>query len=176
MLVTHDASIAERARYLATQARQPVSWYEHEDVGFNYRMSNVLAALGRAQLRRLPGIIERRHEIRARYAKRLGGVDGISVTADPEWGRSNAWLTTILLPEDGPTPTEASGHETLRPGDRVALESYPSVAMAWYHAPSQPRTSASMRPRESPARVSAKDAPTRATARVDRKTTIATSR
>ena len=108
MLVTHDASIAERARYLATQARQPVPWYEHEDVGFNYRMSNVLAALGRAQLRRLPGIIERRHEIRARYAKRLDGVDGISVTADPEWGRSNAWLTTILLPEDGPTPTDVT--------------------------------------------------------------------
>ena len=108
MLVTHDASIAERARYLATQARQPVPWYEHEDVGFNYRMSNVLAALGRAQLRRLPGIIERRHEIRARYAKRLDGMDGISVTADPEWGRSNAWLTTILLPDDGPTPTDVT--------------------------------------------------------------------
>ena len=108
MLVTHDAAIAERARYLATQARQPVPWYEHEDVGFNYRMSNVLAALGRAQLRRLPGIIERRHEIRARYAKRLDGVDSISVTADPEWGRSNDWLTTILLPEDGPTPTDVT--------------------------------------------------------------------
>ena len=71
-------------------------------------MSNVLAALGRAQLRRLPDIIERRHEIRARYAKRLDGVDGISVTADPEWGRSNAWLTTILLPDYGPTPTDVT--------------------------------------------------------------------
>ena len=55
MLVTDDAAFADRVRYLSTQARQPVPWYEHTDIGFNYRMSNVLAALGRGQLQRLPG-------------------------------------------------------------------------------------------------------------------------
>ena len=106
MLVTRDAVLAARTRYLATQARLPVPWYEHEDVGFNYRMSNILAALGRAQLRRLPAIIERRRQIRDRYADRLHGVAGMVVVGDPEWGASNAWLTTLLLPEDGPGPTE----------------------------------------------------------------------
>jgi dTDP-4-amino-4,6-dideoxygalactose transaminase len=105
-IMSDDTSIVSRARYLSTQARQPVPWYEHEDIGFNYRMSNILAALGRAQLRRLPAIIERRRQIRDRYADRLHGVAGMVVVGDPEWGASNAWLTTLLLPEDGPGPTE----------------------------------------------------------------------
>ena len=60
MLVTDDADLAEQARFRSTQSRQPFPWYEHEEIGFNYRMSNILAALGRAQLRRLPEMIERR--------------------------------------------------------------------------------------------------------------------
>ena len=105
MLVTHDEALASRARYLATQARQPVPWYEHEDIGFNYRMSNVLAAIGRAQLARLPDMIERRRRIRDRYAAGLAET-GVHVTPDPPWGSSNAWLTTVLLPDERPGPHE----------------------------------------------------------------------
>ena len=105
MLVTHDEALASRARYLATQARQPVPWYEHDDIGFNYRMSNVLAAIGRAQLARLPDMIERRRRIRDRYAAGLAET-GVHVTPDPPWGSSNAWLTTVLLPDERLGPDE----------------------------------------------------------------------
>ncbi len=95
MLVTDDTVLADRVRYLSTQARQPAPWYEHTDVGFNYRMSNVLAAIGRGQLGRLDGIVTRRREIQARYAAELADV--ATVVADPPWGRGNAWLTTAVL-------------------------------------------------------------------------------
>lgn len=100
MLVTEDAVLAERIRYRATQARQPAPWYEHTEIGFNYRMSNILAAIGRAQLSRLPGMIERRREIRDLYAKHLDGVDGMRVVGDPPSGRSNGWLTNLLLDDE----------------------------------------------------------------------------
>lgn len=101
MLVTDDAELAARVRYLATQARQPVPWYEHEDIGFNYRMSNILAALGRAQLERLPDLVARRREIRGAYAARLGAATGLAVRQDADWGRSNAWLTVAELMDPG---------------------------------------------------------------------------
>ncbi len=63
-LLTDDADLAERVRYLATQARQPVVHYEHTDIGYNYRLSNLLAALGRAQLARLDEMVERRRQHR----------------------------------------------------------------------------------------------------------------
>lgn len=105
MLVTNDGDLADRVRYLSTQARQPVPWYEHTDIGFNYRMSNVLAALGRGQLQRLPGIVERRREIQEQYAKLLVGL--VDVVTDPPWGTSNAWLTTGLL-TDGLKPDDVT--------------------------------------------------------------------
>ena len=94
-LVTDDPALAGRVRHWATQAREPYPWYEHEQIGFNYRLSNLLAALGRSQLARLPGIVRRRREIRDRYAAGLSGVAGVSVTDDPPWGRGNCWLTTV---------------------------------------------------------------------------------
>ena len=105
MLVSHDKGLIDHARYLSTQARQPVSWYEHEHVGFNYRLSNLLAALGRAQLARLPSIVGRRRAIRDRYREHLASIDGLTVADDPPWGQSNGWLTALLLPEDGPAPS-----------------------------------------------------------------------
>ena len=71
MLVSDNGGLVERCRYLATQARQPVVHYEHTDIGFNYRLSNLLAAVGRAQLRRLAEMIERRRQLRDRYAATL---------------------------------------------------------------------------------------------------------
>ena len=96
-LVTDDPLLAERVRKWSSQSREPFPWYEHLEIGYNYRLSNVLAALGRVQLARLPEIIERRRAIRDRYAPTLESLPGISVLSDPPWGRWNGWLTTVLF-------------------------------------------------------------------------------
>jgi dTDP-4-amino-4,6-dideoxygalactose transaminase len=97
MVVTDDPAVADKIRFWSTQSREPLPWYEHAEIGYNSRLSNVLAALGRAQLARLPGMIERRREIRGAYTAALGRIPGITVSGDPSWGRSNAWLTTVLF-------------------------------------------------------------------------------
>ncbi|MET8279601.1 aminotransferase class I/II-fold pyridoxal phosphate-dependent enzyme [Micromonospora sp. NPDC005174] len=111
MLLTDDAELAARARYLATQARQPVAHYEHTDIGYNYRLSNVLAAIGRAQLSRLDGMIRRRHELRDQYAKLFAAVPGVRLLGDGDPG-ANCWLTTIVVePEiSGWWPGELAAH------------------------------------------------------------------
>lgn len=96
MLLTNDGQLAERVRYLSTQARQPVTHYEHTEIGFNYRLSNVLAALGRAQLERLDAIIDRRRGIRAIYRTLFDGVAGVSVFGGKA-GSDNCWLTSIIV-------------------------------------------------------------------------------
>ena len=98
-LVSNDAALVERARHLASQARQPVAHYEHEEVGYNYRLSNLLAAIGRAQLARLDGFVERRREINRRYRAALEGIDGVSFLPEAPDGRSTCWLTCVLLDE-----------------------------------------------------------------------------
>ena len=98
-LVSNDEALVERARHLASQARQPVAHYEHEEVGYNYRLSNLLAALGRAQLRRLDALIERRREINRTYRRALETIDGISFLSEAPGRRSNCWLTCMLLDE-----------------------------------------------------------------------------
>ena len=103
-LLTDDPDMASRTRYLATQARQPVIHYEHTDIGYNYRLSNLLAALGRAQLERLPQMIERRHAIRRAYVELATGIEGVTVFGLPDASkddstRDNAWLTSILIDE-----------------------------------------------------------------------------
>lgn len=97
MLVSDDAALIERARYLATQARAPVRHYEHEAIGFNYRMSNLLAALGRAQLRGLTAKVARRRELRRRYEDHLGDLPGVAFMPDAPDGRSTNWLTVLTL-------------------------------------------------------------------------------
>jgi dTDP-4-amino-4,6-dideoxygalactose transaminase len=98
-LVSNDEALVERARHLASQARQPVAHYEHEEVGYNYRLSNLLAALGRAQLGRLDALIERRREIHQTYRRALEAIDGISFLSEAPGRRSTCWLTCMLLDE-----------------------------------------------------------------------------
>ena len=105
VMVTPDVGVADRARHLATQAREPASHFEHRDVGFNYRLSNLLAAVGRAQLARLPGMIERRRAIHHRYREQLGDVPGVALMPIATWGRSNGWLTCIVI--DDPARRDA---------------------------------------------------------------------
>lgn len=94
MVVTDDGAMAERIRFWSTQSREQFPWFEHEEIGYNYRLSNILAALGRAQLARLPEMIDRRRGIRDGYASGLKDLPGVHVLGDPPWGRSNGWLTT----------------------------------------------------------------------------------
>jgi len=97
MLVSHRRHIVERARHLSTQARQPAPHYEHEDVGYNYRLSNLLAAVGRGQLAQLDRKIARRREVNARYRAALAGLPGIAFMPEASYGRTNAWLTCITV-------------------------------------------------------------------------------
>jgi len=95
MLLSDDGDLVARARYLATQARQPVAHYEHTETGYNYRLSNVLAALGQAQLARLDDMIGRRRLLRDHYEKTFAGIDGVRLLAAD--AGANAWLTAVLV-------------------------------------------------------------------------------
>jgi pyridoxal phosphate-dependent aminotransferase EpsN len=95
MLVSNDGQAIARARYLATQARQPALHYEHSEVGYNYRMSNLLAALGRAQLRSLGGKVERRRQIFETYQAALGSYRQLRFMPEAPWGSATRWLTCL---------------------------------------------------------------------------------
>lgn len=97
MLLTDDFDLAEKVRYLSTQARQPVAHYEHTEIGFNYRLSNLLAALGRAQLTRLDEMIARRREIRQRYRSWCAATPGTRVFGADGDDADNFWLTAIVF-------------------------------------------------------------------------------
>ena len=100
MLVSHNRAWVEHARKLSTQAREPVAHYEHVEIGFNYRMSNLLAALGRAQLESLPVRVEARRRNRDRYSELLGDVAGLSFMPEAKYGTTNAWLTCVVVDPD----------------------------------------------------------------------------
>lgn len=107
VLVTDDADVAERARHRASQARLPAPHYEHAEVGYNYRLSNLLAALGRAQLAGLSGKVERRRQIAAHYRDRLADLPGLAFAPFDSLGASNGWLSVILLDRAaGPGPED----------------------------------------------------------------------
>jgi len=96
MLGTRDRLAAEHVRHLATQARDPSPHYEHSEIGYNYRLSNLLAALGRAQLSDLPRRVARRRELNARYRSALA--DGpVGFQPEASYGRSTCWLTCITV-------------------------------------------------------------------------------
>lgn len=97
MLVTDDTELAARARKLATQARDPAPHYEHSEVGYNYRLSNLLAAVGRGQLRVLEDRVHARRRNFEYYEKHLGDLPGVSFQAEAPWGRHSRWLTTLLI-------------------------------------------------------------------------------
>lgn len=97
MLLTNNHDLADHARFLSTQAREPVAHYEHKSIGFNYRMSNLLAALGRAQLERLDSMIDRRRQIRAAYEEVVEGWAGVRVFGAGGGDRSNCWLSALVV-------------------------------------------------------------------------------
>lgn len=122
MLLTDDAERADRIRYLSTQARQPTVHYEHTEVGYNYRLSNLLAALGLAQLERLDGMIGRRRAVRGRYAERFAETAGAHVFQGHDDAHDNCWLTAVVV---DPSVTGWSAAELAQHLDRDGIESRP---------------------------------------------------
>lgn len=97
MLVSRDAARIEHARFLATQARDKAAHYEHSHIGHNYRLSNLLAAVGRGQLRVLNERIAARKAVRARYEQALGDLEGLAFMPLSKHGEWNGWLTVITI-------------------------------------------------------------------------------
>lgn len=97
MLVTDDGRVATQVRYLATQAREPVPHYEHRAVGHNYRLSNLLAAVGRGQVQRLDELIAARRRTARCYRTALGDLPGVTFMPVADYGTPNWWLTCLLI-------------------------------------------------------------------------------
>jgi dTDP-4-amino-4,6-dideoxygalactose transaminase len=97
MLVSKRPEWIERARHLATQARDQAPHYQHSEIGFNYRMSNLLAAVGLGQLRNLDLRLAQRRANNAHYRHHLAGLPGIDIMPEAPYGRSNCWLTCITV-------------------------------------------------------------------------------
>jgi len=96
-VVSDDADLIERCRQLSTQAREPVVHFEHCEIGYNYRMSNILAALGRAQLATLDQRVSARRRLFDTYVELLGDLDGLDFMSEATYGQSNRWLTTLTV-------------------------------------------------------------------------------
>ncbi|MGD8199108.1 DegT/DnrJ/EryC1/StrS family aminotransferase [Ornithinimicrobium sp. W1679] len=106
MLLSDDTRLVDHCRKLSTQSREPVAWYEHAEIGYNYRLSNLLAALGRAQLIRLDEMIRRRREIYERYVTLLSDLPLRFLQPADDSKVDNNWLTTVVF-EDGVADVEA---------------------------------------------------------------------
>lgn len=99
-VLTDSKHLADRARHLASQARSDVHWFEHHEVGFNYRMSNIQAAVGLGQISRLRELVDRRRFVNQLYRSQLETHEGVRVISDPTGCYSNCWLTNLLLPPE----------------------------------------------------------------------------
>jgi len=99
MIVTSNPEWAERARYLTTQAKDDPFAYVHNEVGFNYRLTNIQAAIGCAQMEQLERFVDRKREIAATYDRELQNVSGISFMKEASWALSTSWLYTVLIDE-----------------------------------------------------------------------------
>jgi perosamine synthetase len=99
MVVTDDDTIARRIRYLSTQAKDDPLEYRHDEIGFNYRLPSLQAALGCAQLERVATFVDRKREIARKYSERLGTVPGIQPMGEASWAKATFWLYTVLVDE-----------------------------------------------------------------------------
>lgn len=114
MLVSDDAELVAHARKLSTQARDPAPHYQHSEIGYNYRLSNILAAVGRGQLQVLEDRVAARRRNFEYYRKHLSGLPGLSLQPEASWGRHTRWLSCLTI-----DPTQFG---TDREGLRMALE------------------------------------------------------
>ena len=114
-ILTNDSELAARAKHLTTTARVPHRWeYQHDQVGYNYRMPNLNAALGCAQLEQLPGFLHDKRRLFTQYAAAFSAVPGVRLVAEPAGCRSNYWLQALLLDEANASARDhilATAHE-----------------------------------------------------------------
>jgi perosamine synthetase len=99
MIVTDDAAWAQRAKYLTTQAKDDPVEYVHHEVGYNYRLTNVLAAMGCAQMEMLDEYVAAKRQIAARYRQALKDVPGLTLMGEADWATSSFWMYTVLIDE-----------------------------------------------------------------------------
>jgi dTDP-4-amino-4,6-dideoxygalactose transaminase len=111
MLVSEDEGLIKRARFLATQAREPAAHYEHTTIGYNYRMSNILAGVGRGQLKVLADRVNSRRRIFKRYQDGLARVEAINWMPEPGWSFSNHWLSACTIDSKS---SPVSCHQVMR--------------------------------------------------------------
>ena len=97
MLLSDDLEGIAKAKFLSTQARDTAPWYEHSTLGYNYRMSNILAGIGRAQMLHLKERIAARRRVFDNYVKAFSDMEEFHFMPEPEWSCSNRWLTTLLI-------------------------------------------------------------------------------
>jgi perosamine synthetase len=98
MVVTDDGELARKVRHLTTQARTDPVEYEHDEIGYNYRLSNIQAAMGVAQMERLDDYIRIKRAHASLYRKLLAGIDGVEFLWEEPWAKSNFWFYTIKVP------------------------------------------------------------------------------
>lgn len=112
MLVSNDSEAIAKARFWATQARDPALHYQHSEVGYNYRLSNVLAGIGRGQLRVLKDRVAARRKVFDRYHERLSKYDGIEFMPEASFGQATRWLTALTIDSEktGITPLQLIEH------------------------------------------------------------------
>jgi dTDP-4-amino-4,6-dideoxygalactose transaminase len=96
-IVSDDKKMIEKARFLSTQSKEPVSHYEHNEVGYNYRMSNVLAGIGRGQLKVINNRVRQRRDVQQRYKTNLSSIDAIEWIPETEGDYSNCWLSVFSI-------------------------------------------------------------------------------
>ncbi|NSW84591.1 MAG: DegT/DnrJ/EryC1/StrS family aminotransferase [Syntrophothermus sp.] len=108
MLVSDDVEAIEKARFWATQARDKAPWYQHREMGYNYRMSNVLAGIGRGQLKVIEDRVKARRDIFRRYEEAFRDIEGVGFMPEAPYGRSNRWLTVMTIDTEklGITPMD----------------------------------------------------------------------
>ena len=97
MILTDDTHLAEKARYLSTQAKDDPIRYLHNEVGYNFRLTNIQAALGLAQLEQLPGFLAKKRTIYKQYVKRLNGRNAYKMAETPDYSENNHWLNVLQL-------------------------------------------------------------------------------
>ena len=122
MLVSDDEALIRHARKLSTQAREPAPHYQHSEVGYNFRMSNLLAAVGRGQLRVLEDRVQARRRVFDRYRAGLGDVPGIAFQPEAPWGRHTRWLTCVTI---DPSAFGADREELRRSLEKENIEARP---------------------------------------------------
>ena len=122
MLLSNNEDYVKKALFLATQAREPGLHYEHKELGYNYRLSNLLAAVGQGQLEEIDNRVSKRRHIFNQYEKALSHIDGLTFMYEADYGKSNRWLTTLTVDEK---VSGISRNQIINALDKENIESRP---------------------------------------------------